>query len=424
MAANGYLQTVFADGIRHANFFNGRLLSAEDLGQEADAEHRHLALLGAAVGAGIAGGLWVTAAQSTLTVAPGLAINRDGVGLRLAATASFDISPTAPVAPAPDVIFTACEPAEAPASPTAIGAYVLVMCPAATFEGSVPIKPLTPSATRPLGCGRKWRLEGVAFQLVKLELPARVAADTSRRRNRIGHVLLGTERLLGPDGVDLLDTQPGLDTLPGIHPHQVPLAVLYWTGRAIEFVDNWAVRRRITRPAGVMSWTPAPAEAAAPASPPPAPPAPLTPWGGYTSDWLRAQGEARFLQFQDHVASLGQNAVLSDLESILRYVPPAGFLPVTPEYVVALQGRLAAGARGETGYPTREITREIATVLLEQSFLYEAVDLLEETPVTLVIAENVRQAGPTHQAWLFFVKRSLFAEVFAFLYFQHFFQAR
>ncbi|RKH28981.1 hypothetical protein, partial [Corallococcus sicarius] len=72
------------DGIRSTNFFNGRLLSAEDLGQEQTARDAAQQRLGRALGEGVAYGLEVSLSQDNsattplVTVQPGLAVNREG----------------------------------------------------------------------------------------------------------------------------------------------------------------------------------------------------------------------------------------------------------------------------------------------------------------------------------------------------------
>src|SRR5918997_3284971 len=84
------LEPVFGGGIRSVNFFNGRVLSGEDLSDEQEAQRRARRLVGQAIGEGIAYGFEVSeAAQSSttqfpvITVEPGLAVTRAGQTLRL-----------------------------------------------------------------------------------------------------------------------------------------------------------------------------------------------------------------------------------------------------------------------------------------------------------------------------------------------------
>ena len=80
------LRTPILDGgIKSINFFNGRLLSAEDLSQEQSANKQSNRQLGQSIGDGVAYGLEVkeTSGQSTptapiVTVNAGLALNRQG----------------------------------------------------------------------------------------------------------------------------------------------------------------------------------------------------------------------------------------------------------------------------------------------------------------------------------------------------------
>src|SRR5215470_10306388 len=81
---------ILNSGIRNTNFFNGRVLAAEDLTtlQTANAQQHHQ--LGQAVGTGVAWGLNVTLADNTdpvhpvLHVSAGLALNGNGEAVALA----------------------------------------------------------------------------------------------------------------------------------------------------------------------------------------------------------------------------------------------------------------------------------------------------------------------------------------------------
>ena len=98
MSYTELLEPILKGGVRSVNFFNGRLLSAEDLKQEQEANREGRSRLGQAVGHGVAYGLDValsaanTAATHVVTVAPGLAVNREGRALKLSQAA--DIDPT------------------------------------------------------------------------------------------------------------------------------------------------------------------------------------------------------------------------------------------------------------------------------------------------------------------------------------------
>src|SRR4051794_30483213 len=75
------------DGIDTVNFFNGRVLTAEDLRDEQRADTTHHRRLGRAIGPGVVTGLEVAAGadRSSVTVTPGLALNARGDALELVA---------------------------------------------------------------------------------------------------------------------------------------------------------------------------------------------------------------------------------------------------------------------------------------------------------------------------------------------------
>src|ERR1044072_1835840 len=73
------LEPLLEGGIANTNFFNGRLLSAEDLRAEQKASRQQRSQLGLAIGAGVVDGLWVERAAAgggLLAVAQGSPASR------------------------------------------------------------------------------------------------------------------------------------------------------------------------------------------------------------------------------------------------------------------------------------------------------------------------------------------------------------
>lgn len=355
MSAVALLQPILDDRLQRNNFFNGRLLSAEDLRAEQDATRAALGGLARAVGDGVAWGLEVAvldagAARPRVTVGAGLALDRLGDLLSLAADHEVALVPE------PDAIATAagvfgdCERRLPPTALGGAGVYVLALSPTSAL-GTETALVSDPNATA-LGrgaCGPRWRGEGVRFRLVRVpldddrlalvhperpELAATGAAvrarlrtllassdarDRARLRNLLAHCCLGTAaharyladplaigstaaRLPVWGGWGLLDAMRDARALTDC---DVPLALLLLTDAGLEFVDEWAARRR-------------PVDAGAVAS-----------WRGVVGPRRASEGEAAFLQFQAQLDGLLAATAPATLAARdwLDVLPSVGWLP-------------------------------------------------------------------------------------------------
>jgi hypothetical protein len=164
------------------------------------------------------------------------------------------------------------------------------------------------------GCAARWTAEGVeirAIALPALTAVAGVAATSQNLRNLTAHWCFGTEQLVNLpvypfsfdpaySGFDRLDPADLTDL-------DVPLAVFRWTGQSVVDLDNWSARRRITTP------DPVPSE-----------------WSAAVADRRDADGQARFLQFQDQIDQIaaGGTADRTMAANTFGFLPPVGFLPV------------------------------------------------------------------------------------------------
>ncbi len=310
------LKPILSGGIRSVNFFNGRLLSGEDMSREQEANRETHKMLGRAIGEGIAYGFEVSRAAGSgttaiVTVQPGLAINRNGEALRLSSPINLSlVRPQNGSGTAVDAGFSSCTPFQSGVYVSGSGVYLLTVSPARATEGRAAVSGLQNSSG---DCNTKYLVDGVQFRLIQLDLTAGELNDQNHLRNLVAYKCFGVQEpglFPGDPFGPAIESYGLLDKLRpnGLTDCEVPLAVLHWTAAGgITFVDLWSVRRRITSPSADGDW-------------------PLL-----TSDRRVRETEAMFLQFQSQVEDmLESGAGLSQISARNRFgfLPPVGLLPV------------------------------------------------------------------------------------------------
>lgn len=357
------LEPVLTGGIRNTNFFNGRLLAAEDLTDFQTANAQQHQQLARALGDGVLYGLEVSLAsnstplQAILHVTQGLALNRNGHAVALPADVDLALVPPPDPLAADAGLFAVCQPPTATVL-TNPGLYVLTITPASGF--STESAPRTNVFNEGVAstCGSRWVVEGAKFRTVQLDLgtnpdPSTLAGQTeqiaaslktllqqlavasgaaadslkaqiaplmSKLRNCAAHLCFGTEQLTGfpanpfgrSNGDSLFAEYGALDQLRdsgNLTDCDVPLALLYWTTSGLQFIDLWSVRRPIFPQAISEAWAP------------------------LAGKRRMVEGLAMFLQFQCQVSGLIKNLDAGTLSSVVasdyfRYLPAAGMILV------------------------------------------------------------------------------------------------
>ncbi len=310
---------VATTALRSVNFFNGRLLTGDDLSREQATQLARLARLGRAEGDGIAWGFRVerqpalsTKTHPVVTVTAGLAVSRAGTAIELPADIDVALYRDASAAPAgaePGNLFADCQ-LDAPGTYTAgAGVYLLTVAPGEQAEGRAQVNGLG-NADAP--CNVALEAEALAFRLIRLSVPHDELVEKALLRNRIAYQCFGTDALAGvvadPFGTPV--TSYGLlDTLrtQTLSDDEVPLATIGWSiDDGIQFVDLWSVRRRMTRRS------------------------PEGRWSSLVSDRRRAEGEAMFLQFQAQIAEIVMEPSPEhvSVNDAFDRLPPIGILPI------------------------------------------------------------------------------------------------
>jgi hypothetical protein len=405
MTNSDFMQTIFDGGIHTIHFFNGRMLSGEDLRTEQDANLAMHRRLGSAIGGGVVHGMEVSASQNPdvqtapmVRITPGMAVNPKGQILHLATAVDFSLSVSATTAqPAePWFGFEACRPPQSGVYVAGSGVYLLAIGPAQKKQGRAPVSGLGNVEAQ---CNTKYMVEGIQLRLLQIDLTPAQLSDEGRLRNLVAGLCFGTLdngprlRLVDPFDnrsgnyglVDDLRTQRRLTEC------EVPLAIFHWKSDSdIRFVDMWSVRRRLT----IRD--------------------PNDPWHVIVGNRRYRESESMLLQFQHQIADmLVQEAPVEPLaevksSDVFHRLPPAGLLPVRKD---------SGGSTGfipDTFFENRIITApamlsaDQIRSFLQDSFYYEPIDLAGSDPIYVYFVKENQTAVSSAQAARRFV---LFANV-------------
>lgn len=384
MSAVDLLQPIL-EGVQRNNFFNGRLLSAEDLRAEQEATRAQDARLARTVGEGVAWGLDVAVVSGgpdrpTLRVSPGLALTRLGALLSLREEAQVTLAPSTSAREDGPGLFADCV-APPPLVLRGDGAYVLAIAPAAGFSGTALVGDPNTTTIGRGSCGARFSVEGLKFRLVPIDithltgigavrsrvlslLPPVDAAARERLRNLLAHLCFGTAALGSyfSDPAATIDGQAiasGWGVLDAMRSRgdltdcDVPLAVVVLTASGISFVDAWSARRR-------------PVDAAA-----------IGTWRAVAGPRRVVEGEAAFLQFQAQLEGVAREATPSAIvaSSVFDLLPAAGWLPAGFSWVTFL------GAHAPPS--TTAVDAALLRGIIERSWFDEPFALNTEPPVPL-----------------------------------------
>lgn len=372
---------VSSTALRSVNFFNGRLLTGDDLRREQSTQEARLQRLGRVAGSGVAEGFEVAETLGTsskgrpvVTVAAGLALSRSGIALELPADVDVALyRDNAPSDAEPGGLFADCQPF-APGTYTAgAGVYLLTVGPAERGEGRAQVNGL---GNESAPCNVALSAEALRFRLIRLALEHAELVDKAHLRNRVAYACFGTDALAGavanPFGppvtayglLDTLRTQTLTDD-------EVPLGTIGWSiDDGIQFVDLWAVRRSVT---------PLPGEGG---------------WSSLVAARRRAEGEAMFLQFQDHLDDIRTTeAGPSTLNAPDRFafLPPVGIVPLAEGTGFDFENLFA-------GIPHRDPPATIegahVTELVHDALAFPPIELARGEAVWLYLVRENLQALP------------------------------
>jgi hypothetical protein len=394
---NNLLTPIVNDRTRSVNFFNGRLLTGEDLTAEQQANRVAHSLLGHAVGSGVAYGLEVSVsatlnkvASPVLSIKRGLAINSNGGTLLLDSDTDISlVRPTGPANSAPSV-FAECLPMQSGVYIAGAGVYLLTIGPASATQGLAEVSGVSTGAAP---CNSKYKADGVQFRLVQLDLTLAELGDVNHLRNLVAYKCFGVDDWATavadpfgttPGGHGLIDQLRSAKTITGC---EVPLAVLYWTATdGIVFIDMWAARRPLVANDLLDTWTPE------------------------AGRRRIAEGLAMFLQFETHINDLidanFSQSVLGTINAnqFFRFLPPAGMLPLAGSVSLGFDSGQFFFSKTSRG----PLFIEGAKVgpLMHSSFSYPPIDLTNPEMVWLYwVRENLEpgvQPSPTSQPYLIF----------------------
>ncbi|HSK71888.1 MAG TPA: hypothetical protein VK892_09355 [Pyrinomonadaceae bacterium] len=399
-------QPIISGSLRVTNFFNGRLVTGADMFREQNARREAVWRVGKAAGEGIVYGLEVERETTALSeplvsVSAGLAVNRCGQTLYLAQDTTVNLLQRFGTIEQPSKIFGECKPVAAGTYAAGFGLYLLVLSPAETSEGSAPTSGLKNAFST---CNTDVVLETAQFRLLAIDpfLTGEILPAPNLLRNYIAYKCFGTaemqEFFADPIRVEI-DSYGLIDKMreKTITDSDVPLAIINWTSSGIQFVEMWAVRRRMTRlPENGR-------------------------WSFLASDRRQSESEAMFSQFADHIRDIrSKEANLHTITAVSRfsYFPPVGLLPVK----APIGGLNISNAAASAGFAPQTFfgqlgSKEVAMLdaprlrrLIQESFQHDPVDLKQDKKVRLYLLwENVRavETGSSTQLILIFTKQTL-----------------
>ena len=341
-----YLQTfldekILNQGIKQSNFFNGRILNAQDLQDEQLASVSRLQQIRQAIGDGVVNGLEVALATDgadgnppVLHISPGLAFNRCGQAVALQLDVNLTLTGYSQPPPADAGLFKTCQSGITSQSITGRNIYILVASPVSGYNEKAPQRGFNSGTVT--GCGDRYAVEGVQFHTLELQVNSLPrlsqatltaladlmskddAASLSKLRNWLAHVCFGTEEraaFFSDPFQTASDTSASLsygaiDALRAANTLtdcDVPLALLYWTPGGVKFVDMWAVRRGLAKRTTDL-------------------------WSSLLDNRRVSEGKAMLMQFEDQVKVMrndpSNNAGAIAATDYFQYLPPVGIVPV------------------------------------------------------------------------------------------------
>lgn len=330
-----FMRSIFNEDLKAPNYFNGRLLTAEDLQKDQQAILTRQSWLGKACGYGVVEGLMVTREDTTnLKVTPGIGLNRQGRIMYLPKNEEqnnsgtnksgewvlplvFTTTDNQPATDAGQFVNCGFSSTES-VSYAPDGIYLLTVAPVSRPEGMAPIKAMAGNIA---GCGTQWNVEGVKFKaipLLQLSLPDE-RTNNEKIRNQLAYWCYGFP--LAREAFDFSQAR-SYSLIEQQLEDDLPLAVFYWKDSKLVFADAWSVRHRLIQPDALAG----PVQALE------------TVHGNFTTDEHVARNQARFLQFQQQIDELLQDASkpnpsisLKEIvaANVFPYLPPMGLLPIT-----------------------------------------------------------------------------------------------
>ncbi|HEY0461051.1 MAG TPA: hypothetical protein VGC97_18085 [Pyrinomonadaceae bacterium] len=384
--------------LRATNFFNGRLVTGADMTREQAARREAVSRIGQAAGEGVVYGLEVekdtlAGTQPIVGIKAGLAVNACGQALYLADDVSVNLleRETAP-AQAKD-IFGECGAITVGNYTSGYGLYLLVISPAQSTEGSAPTSGLNNVFS---SCNTDVILETVQFRRLAMDtyLQGETPPAGKLLRNYIAYRCFGalkTRKFFADPLGTPLASYGLIDEMRDktLAKSEVPLAVIHWTESGIKFVDNWAVRRRVTKKSPGGNWT------------------------QLLSDRRASETEAMMRQFEEQLKRIEleeNNLTLIKAEDFFRFLPPAGILPL------AVAGKPQKGFNAVNFFGTKGTKLIVNTdgdrlrPLLDNALNHEPIDLQADEKIWLYyVRENVKAIdnGAEVRKALVFARHSL-----------------
>jgi hypothetical protein len=388
-----YLDAFLEGGIANPNFFNGRVLTAQDLRDAQRADRERVQRLGQVLEPGVAAGLMVGASGASLTVTAGLALSRTGATLLLPRDVVLPLVGEAPSSAGQDSPFAPCSPEDPTLVGNVVSGFYLLAIAAATGL-SAARAPTTSLNGGDVACAARFELDGVQLKLVSI--PSVLDDGTAWQdgaetlwRSRLAAACFGLPILdkLAPDPFAVPDRYGLADQLRAngsLLECDVPLAVLRWLGQSVASIDLWAVRRACVPVAGLGAYPP-----------PTAPGVGGETFPQHASNRREVEARALLLQFQTQLEELRKSLstpAQAAGTSHFAYLPAAGYLPLA---AAGRAGFTAATFFGlEDAPPPTELDPAYLRDLIHRSFFVDPIPFGADPPIDLFTVPGTDPARP------------------------------